>query len=66
MAYQKKIWKDLPNEETPITADELNRIEQGVSDNDQAITNLQDKMVYYEVIGEINDETGEVTLNSQS
>lgn len=57
MAYTpfvKKIWKDEPIEETPIEASELNRIEDG-------ITNLEASSIFYEVIGEINEATGEVT-----
>lgn len=30
MAYTPKTWRDYPNTTTPITADELNRIEQGI------------------------------------
>lgn len=57
MAYTpfvKKVWKDEPSEETPIEAKELNRIEDGIS-------NLEDNAIFYEVVGEINEETGEVT-----
>lgn len=57
MAYTpfvKKVWEDEPSEETPIEAEELNRIEKGIS-------NLQDNAIFYEAIGEINEETGEVT-----
>lgn len=57
MAYTpfvKKVWEDEPSEETPIEAKELNRIEDGIS-------NLEASSIFYEVIGEINEETGEVT-----
>lgn len=57
MAYTpfvKKIWKDEPSEETPIEASELNRIEDGID-------KLQNNTIFYEVIGEINEATGEVT-----
>lgn len=57
MAYTlfvKKIWKDEPSEETPIEASELNRIEAGIA-------NLQDNAIFYEVIGEIDESTGEIT-----
>lgn len=57
MAYTpfvKKIWKDEPSEETPIGASELNRIEDGID-------KLQNNTIFYEVIGEINEATGEVT-----
>ena len=57
MAYTpfvKKVWEDEPSEETPIEAKELNRIEDG-------ILNLEDNAIFYEAVGEINEETGEVT-----
>ena len=57
MAYTpfvKKVWEDEPSEETPIEASELNRIENGIS-------NLQDNAIFYEVVGEIDEATGEVT-----
>ena len=57
MAYTpfvKKTWEDEPSEETPIEASELNRIEEGIA-------NLEVSSIFYEVIGEIDEETGEVT-----
>lgn len=57
MAYTpfvKKTWEDEPSEETPIEAKELNRLENGIS-------NLEASSVLYEVIGEIDETTGEVT-----
>ena len=57
MAYTpfvKKIWEDEPSEETPIEASELNRIEDGIA-------NLEASSIFYEVIGEIDETTGEVT-----
>lgn len=57
MAYTpfvKKVWEDEPSEETPIEAKELNRIEDG-------ITNLETSSIFYEVIGEIDESTGEIT-----
>lgn len=32
MAYTKTVWKDLPDTSTPITADRLNNIENGVEE----------------------------------
>lgn len=32
MAFEPKTWANGPDGETPITADELNRIEQGIAD----------------------------------
>lgn len=33
MAFLKKTWENAPSEETPITAEELNRMEQGIYDS---------------------------------
>ena len=33
MAYTSKIWKDLPDETTPIKATDLNHIETGIYNN---------------------------------
>lgn len=38
MAYTKKTWVDYPDTSTPITADDLNNIEDGIETNDTAIT----------------------------
>lgn len=32
MAYQKQNWKNLPDQSTPITADRLNHMEDGIED----------------------------------
>ena len=37
MAYTKQEWKDLPDKTTPITAESLNHIEQGIADLYDAI-----------------------------
>lgn len=34
MAYEKQIWKDLPDETTPITAERLNHLENGIFEVD--------------------------------
>ena len=34
MAYVKKDWQDLPSQTTPVTADDLDRIENGIYNND--------------------------------
>lgn len=36
MSYTKTNWQDLPNQTTPVNATNLNHIEQGIYDNDQA------------------------------
>lgn len=40
MAYEKQIWKNLPDETTPITADKLNHLENGTFDNDTQLTKI--------------------------
>lgn len=57
--FVKKVWEDEPSEETPIEASELNRIEDG-------IVNLENNSVFYEVVGEIDEETGEVTYYNET
>lgn len=37
MAYVKKDWQDLPSQTTPVTADDLDRIENGIEYNDQRL-----------------------------
>lgn len=44
MAYTPKIWKNKPNTETPINADNLNHMEQGISDAHVALENKVDKV----------------------
>lgn len=43
MAYTKKTWKDYPDTSTPITADDLNNIEEGIENVD---TRLSDEEYY--------------------
>lgn len=38
MAYTKQTWTDLPSETTPINAERLNHIEQGIYDANQPAT----------------------------
>ena len=38
MAYEKQIWEDLPSESTPINADRLGHMEQGIYDANQLVT----------------------------
>lgn len=44
MAYEKQIWKDLPDETTPITAERMNHIENGISGVDTFSGNLQSEI----------------------
>lgn len=40
MAYTKQDWKDFPNETTPITAERMNHIEEGIYDTLNEIINI--------------------------
>lgn len=40
MAYEKQIWKDLPDETTPITTERLNHLEDGVFENDTQLSKI--------------------------
>lgn len=42
MAYTKQTWTNLPSKTTPINANRLNHMEQGIYDNDQ---NKVDKVI---------------------
>lgn len=53
--YVPREWKDEPDEETPVDAEGLNNIENGIS-------GLEAAAVLYEEIGEIDESTGEITL----
>jgi len=39
MAYTKQTWNDLPDTTTPVNATRLNHMENGIKDNDTAISN---------------------------
>lgn len=41
--YQPKTWKDLPDETTPIKADDLNNIEQGIKQASKKIIEMNSK-----------------------
>lgn len=41
MSYIPKNWNDLPLEDTPITADDLDHIENGISDVDTRLTTVE-------------------------
>ena len=48
MAYVKKDWEDLPNQTTPVTANDLDRIENGIEYNDQRLNGTKsiDNTIY--------------------
>lgn len=39
--YMKKVWENKPSRKTPITAEELNRMENGIEDVDKRVTELE-------------------------
>ncbi len=54
--YQPNTWNDLPDETTPITADDLNNIEQGITkaskkiiELNNTITELSNSVLLFEV-----------------
>lgn len=46
--YQPKTWKDLPDETTPIKADALNNIEQGIKKASEKIIELNSNVLLFE------------------
>ena len=59
MAFEPKTWADGPEGETPITADELNRIEAGISDAHEALDGKADA-------GDVPDVSGLATKSELS
>lgn len=62
MAYTKQDWKDFPNETTPITAERMNHIEEGIYENsnlDTEMSTISEKAVQNKTItnyiGEISN-----------
>lgn len=65
ISFVKKTWSDTETSGTPITAADLNRIEQAISDLNTNITSLQDSLSQIEVsdghkvhFGTFTDNTG--------
>ncbi len=46
MAYNKTVWQDTPSTATPINADNLNKIEDGIEAHDTAIDNIENKIEF--------------------
>lgn len=55
MAYTKLTWKDAPDTSTPISAENLNHIEDGIQNNSDSIDTLTEK------VGNIKDTVKSVT-----
>lgn len=66
MAYTPKNWNDLPIEDTPITAADLDHIENGISDVDTRLTTVENGWL---LAGEtwtfasVDDPTGSITIS---
>lgn len=54
MAYTKKIWKDYPDTTTPITAEGLNNIEDGIENIENNVNNIENGIE--ELDTRLNDE----------
>lgn len=54
MAYEKQNWKNLPSKETPVNAERLNHIEEGIYDNS---VGKQEELVSGENIKTINGQS---------
>ena len=42
MSYTKNVWKNKPSSDTPITAEALNNMEDGIEDVDKRVTELEE------------------------
>ncbi len=61
MAYAKQIWKDLPDETTPITKERLEHIENGIFENSTVANGLGNLVAKtLEVLG-LKDDTYDST-----
>ena len=47
MAYPKQTWNDLPDRSTPLTAERLNHMEDGIYQNSTDIDSLSSKRLKY-------------------
>lgn len=63
MAYEKQNWKNLPSKETPVNAERLNHIEEGIYENS---IGKQETLVSGENIKTINNQSilgsGNITI----
>lgn len=62
MTYQKQTWENLPNQTTPITAERLNHMEDGIYEASVSLENLQDEMITIETC--TDEELQEAINNS--
>lgn len=62
VSYIKKIWKDAPSTDTPINAENLNHIEDGIYNNATAINTLNsdlESLGTYTVVGSSGSNVSE-------
>lgn len=57
MAYIKTVWQDSPSTSTPINAENLNNIEEGIEDLDTRLTGVEEAGI----VESFNGRTGTVT-----
>lgn len=60
--YIKKIWKDAPSTDTPINAENLNHMEDGIYNNATAINTLNSDLTHTKATTGI-DTTGSIVSN---
>ncbi len=53
MSYEKTHWENTPSEESPINAQNLNHLEDGVENNDQRITVLEGRPLAHKILDKI-------------
>lgn len=57
MAYSKQTWENLPSQNTPITAERLNHMEDGIYENSTDNNNIAEMINnFYEAVG-LKDDT---------
>ena len=66
VSFAKKTWKDGSGGGTPVTAAELNRLEQGVADLTAAVNALRDSVSQVQIKKEIWAQTFEIEIPQDS
>ena len=62
MSYTKVLWQNSPSEATPINADNLNHMDDGIADVDARATTLEGEQTQTELaIQQINDNIGDMS-----
>ena len=62
MSYNKIIWQNSPSEATPINADNLNHMDDGIADVDGRVSTLESEQTQTGLaIQQINDNIGDMS-----